>query len=141
RNYRVRKVDATTGVITTVAGTGASGHAGDGGPATSALLSNVHGVAVDSAGRLFLSDDVYIRRVDTAGVITGIAGNGNGFAGDGGPATAALFSSPRGVAVDSPGNVYIADAQNSRVRRIAEPSGIVTTVAGSGAPGFFGDGA
>ena len=129
-NSRIRKVD-TTGVITTVAGTGSygslGGFGGDGGPAVSALLNYPRGVAVDGAGNLYIADtgNHRIRKVDSSGVITTIAGTGESdFGGDGGPAIAARLDSPRGVATDSAGNVYIADTGNSRIR-ILTPTGYV----------------
>jgi subtilase family serine protease len=143
-NRRVRRVDAVTGVITTVAGDGNTGFSGDGGPATSASFSAPSGVAVDSVGNLFIADDANqrVRRVDAAtGVITTVAGNGTqGFSGDGGPATGASLSSPENVAVDSEGNLFIADLANHRVRRVDAVTGVITTVAGNGTAGFSGDG-
>jgi uncharacterized protein (TIGR03437 family) len=127
-NSRVRKV--SNGVITTVAGGGAS--LGDNGPATSALLSSPVGVALDSAGNLYIADaaDNRIRKVSN-GVITTVAGNGTpGFGSDNGPATSAELHEPAGVAVDSAGNLYIADTQNNRIREVSH--GIIATVAGGG---------
>jgi len=139
-NNRVRKV-APGGVISTVAGNGIPGFSGDGGPATSAQLSDPSGVAVDSAGNLFIADLVNnrIRMVTTGGVISTVAGNGSfGFSGDGGPAIDAQFNYPSGVAVDTAGNLYIADRGNSRVRKVT--GGVISTVAGNGNFGFSGDG-
>jgi hypothetical protein len=145
---RVHKVAAATGIITTVAGTGGAGLSGDGGPATSASLGP-SSVAVDAAGNLFIADlgNHRVRRVDAAtGIITTVAGSGpsgfgdGGFAGDGGPATSARLSSPRSVAVDVAGNLFIADSVNKRVRKVAAATGIITTVAGPGTFGFSGDG-
>jgi sugar lactone lactonase YvrE len=135
-NNRVRRVDATTGVITTVAGNGSSGYAGDGGPATAAALNGPFGVAVDAQGNLYIADtgNNRIRRVDAAtGVITTVAGDGtNRFGGDGGPAVNASLSSPRGVAVDAAGNLFLTDTFNSRIRRVDVGTGVITTVAGNG---------
>src|SRR5258708_7626111 len=115
-NYRIRKVSG--GVITTVAGNGTYGYSGDNGPATSAQISSVYGVAVDSTGNLYIADanNFRIRKV-SSGVITTVAGNGTpGYSGDNGPATSAQISYPYGVAVDSTGNLYIADTGNNRIR-------------------------
>jgi sugar lactone lactonase YvrE len=132
-NGRIRRVN-TTGTITTVAGNGTTDYSGDGGPATSASLSFPQGVAVDSAGNLFIADswNNRIRLVDTAGMITSVAGNGMaGFGGDGGPATSASLLFPSGVAVDGAGNLFIADNGNSLIRRV-DTAGMITTVAGGG---------
>jgi sugar lactone lactonase YvrE len=143
-NNRIRRVDTTTGIITTVAGNGTEGHSGDGGPATSSELYFPYGVAVDSYGNLLIADSLnsVIRRVDaTTGIITTVAGNGTGgHSGDGGPATAAQLLWPRGVAVDSSGDLFIADMGNNRIRGINAIAGIITTVAGNGLDGFGGDG-
>ena len=139
-NLNIRKVD-TSGIITTVAGNGIQGYGGDGGPATEASFIPYY-IAVDSSGNLFITDygNLRIRKVDTSGIITTVAGNGKlGFSGDGGPATEASLFWPRGVAVDSSGNLYIADGANDRIRKV-DISGIITTVAGSETPGFSGDG-
>jgi uncharacterized protein (TIGR03437 family) len=133
----IRKV--SHGVITTVAGNGTPGFSGDNGPATSAQLNTPLGVAVDSAGSVYIADrnNHRIRKV-SGGVITTVAGNGTqGFSGDNGPATSAELNYPGGVAVDSTGNVYIADNYNQRVRKVS--GGVITTVAGNGTVGFSGD--
>jgi RHS repeat-associated protein len=122
-NYRIRKVD-TSGIITTVAGNGVDGYGGDGGPATAAKLSLPDGVAVDAAGNIYIADqwNQRIRKVDTRGIITTIAGNGvDGYGGDGGPATTAKLCYPSKVAVDTAGNIYIADHCNDRIRKVASP--------------------
>ena len=140
-NNRIRKVD-TSGIITTVAGNGTFGFSGDGGPATSASLRNPQRVVLDSAGNLFIVDlsNNRIRKVDTSGIITTVAGDGIfGFSGDGGPATSASLRNPTGVALDSAGNLFIADLSNFRIRKV-DTSGIITTVAGDGSSGFSGDG-
>jgi sugar lactone lactonase YvrE len=141
-NGQVRKLD-TDGIISTVAG--AFIHQGaplrDGGPATEAQISP-EDVAVDAAGNLYIADyfNHRIRKVDTAGIISTVAGNGSaGFSGDGGPATAAQIGRPAGVAVDSQGNLYIADNENYRVRKV-DGAGTITTFAGTGTKGTSGDG-
>ena len=136
---RVRKIDPV-GLISTIAGNGTPGWSGDGGPADLAQLSAPEGIALDAQGDLFIADTANgrIRKV-SSGVITTFAGNGtSGFSGDGSPATKAEFIVPLGLAVDSRGNLYIADAGNNRVRQINLAGGI-TTIAGSGDVGYSGD--
>jgi hypothetical protein len=119
-NGRIRKVDNATGIITTIAGNGSLGYSGDGGPATKAALTNPYGVAVDSAGNIYISDydNARIRRVDTNGTIQTIAGNGShAYNGDGGPATAAGLGS-LSIEVDSSGALYLGDLPNGRFRKI-----------------------
>jgi len=140
-NNRIRKVDSS-GVISTVAGNGAYGFSGDGGPATEAMLNEPCGVSIDGAGNIYISDtgNYRIRKVDTSGVISTIAGNGsNGFSGDGGPAVQAGLEYVYGTAVDSVGNIYISAPYSSRIRKI-NAMGTITTVAGSGEQGSTGDG-
>jgi sugar lactone lactonase YvrE len=142
-NFRVRRIDARTGTITTVAGTGEPGSVGDGGPATQAQLSFPAGLALDAAGNLFIADSLFIRHVDVrTGVITTVAGTRvlRSLPGDGGPATQAKLGLPEGLALDASGNLFIADRQNHRIRRIEARTGIITTVAGTGERGFSGDG-
>jgi sugar lactone lactonase YvrE len=137
----VFKMDAS-GTVIRVAGGLRYGYAGDGGPATLAQLSRPQGLAVDRAGNLYIADtqNNAIRKVLPNGVIVTIAGNGSwGFSGDGGPATSAQLATPSGVAVDSSGNLFISDSSNSRVRKVAS-TGIITTLAGNGTPGYPGDG-
>ena len=139
-NNLIRKVD-TNGTITSVAGNGATGYSGAGGSATSASIPFPFGVAVDTANNLYFSLTLnnVICKVDNAGTLTTLGGTDgiNGATGDGGPATAALFDTPWGIAVDLPGNVYITDNANQRIRMI-NTAGIVTRVAGTSS-GFFGD--
>ena len=155
-NYRIRKVNIN-GVITTVAGNGKTTYeaavfgggnfypgcfSGDGGLATSASLNIPQGVAVDAFGNLFIADtgNYRIRKVNVNGVITTVAGNGtNGYSGDGGLATSASLNIPQGVAVDAFGNLFIADTDNYRIRKV-DVNGVITTVAGNGYPGYSGDG-
>ncbi len=141
QNNRIRKV-TPAGVITTVAGSGQKGFSGDGGPATAAALSSPTGLAIDAAGNLYISDSENnrVRKVTPAGIISTVAGTGQrGYSGDGGQAVAAALNWPTGLAVDSTGNLYIADMANARIRKVS-PAGIISTVAGSGQPGFGGDG-
>ena len=143
-SHRVRRIDATTEIITTVAGVGIQGYGGDGGSALSALFDSPEGLAVDASGNLYLSDthNQRIRRVDVAnGTITTIAGTGSfGYAGDSGASAAARLALPRGLSVDSQGNIYIADSANHRVRRIDVATGEISTIAGDGTQGFAGVG-
>jgi sugar lactone lactonase YvrE len=139
---RVRKI-TPAGIISTVAGTGVAGFSGDDGPATAAKLNGPWGLAVDATGNLFIadSDNHRVRRVDTAGVMTTIAGYGfEGYNGDGNFAIFSGLAHPLGVAVDGTGNVWIADTRNDRIRRVST-GGIISTVAGTGVRGFSGDGA
>ncbi len=140
-NYRVRKVNPQ-GIITTFAGAGQAGYSGDGGPATQARIEAPEGLIVDRAGNLYIADSAnnVVRRVDTSGMISTFAGTGQGgYSGDNGQARQARLSSPRGVAADASGNVYISDAGNDRIRRV-DPNGIITTIAGNGQAGYNGDG-
>lgn len=129
--------------ITTVAGTGTQGYAGDGGPATAATLNNPFDVAFDADGNMIFSDTFnhVLRRVDAhTGVITTIAGTGTrGFSGDGGPATGAELNEPYGVVIDRTGNIFFADRLNRRVRRL-DTGGTITTLAGDGGGKYHGDG-
>ncbi len=140
-NQRVRSV-SLDGVITTVAGNGTETFNGDGGPATQAGLGYPGGLAVGQDGNIYIADTLHsrIRRVDTEGTITTIAGNGIvGFSGDGNLATNAALDEPDGVTVGPDGNIYIVDTDNNRVRRVGV-DGVITTVAGNGTAGFSGDG-
>ncbi|HKE22357.1 MAG TPA: hypothetical protein VKB88_08205 [Bryobacteraceae bacterium] len=123
----------SNGVVTAVAGNGTPGFSGDNGPATSAQLNGASGLAIDSAGNLYVADtnNNVIRKV-SAGIITTVAGKGTrGFSGDNGPATSAELNSPYGIAVDTAGNLYIADTNNNVIRKVS--AGVITTVAGGGA--------
>jgi sugar lactone lactonase YvrE len=137
--HTVRKVDRH-GTITTLAGTGEAGFSGDGGPATKAQLDVPFAVAADREGNLYITDEnnYRIRKVDEEGIITTFAGTGEGgYSGDGSPATSAQLRDPGGLAFDAQGNLYVADYTS--VRKI-DPSGTITTVAGTGQLGFSGDG-
>jgi sugar lactone lactonase YvrE len=152
-NQVIRRIDPS-GVISTVVGVyhpvddGASDEqcppdfSGDGGPATKAKLSCPHSVAIDDAGNLYVADsgNNRIRKVDGSGTITTIAGTGKfSSGGDGGPATEAGLQSPKGIAFDLAGNLLVADSGNNQIRKI-DPGGTITTIAGTGEPGYSGDG-
>ncbi len=129
-------------VINTLAGTGSAGYSGDGGAATAAAITTPSGVAVDASGSIYFSDPVnsVIRKVTTAGAISTVAGTGtSGYNGDGIAATAAQLYAPKGITFDASGNMYFADQLNQRIRKI-DVSGTISTVAGSGYQGFWGDG-
>ncbi len=139
-NARVRKV-AANGTITTLAGTGVAGFSGDGGPATSAQLNLPYGLAVDSTGAVYVADlgNNRVRKITPGGTISTVAGNGAMLsAGDGGAATAASLMSPRNLAIDASGNLYISEFDGHRVREVA-PTGTITTIAGTGVAGYSGD--
>jgi sugar lactone lactonase YvrE len=140
-NSAVRKITAG-GIISTYAGTGTAGLAGDGAAATSALLDHPIGLALDSTGRLYIADtnNSQIRMVAADGTISTVAGTGvAGTVGDGGPAINALLNRPQGIAFDATGNLYIADTANHLIRKVTT-DGTITTVAGNGNPAFSGDG-
>lgn len=142
-SHVIRKVAASTGVITTYAGNGTQGYTGDGGPATGAELDPAY-IAFDSSGNLYISDatDGVVRKVTSlTGMISTIAGTGHsGYTGDGGPAIGARLWSPFGVALDTAGNLFIADQGGTAIRRIAASTGIIATIAGNGIANFSGDG-
>ena len=129
-NSRIRKVEAATGTISTIAGTGRLGFGGDGGPATEAMLGHPEGVAVDAAGNVFIADPVSfrIRKVDACtGTITTIAGTGMiGNSGDGGPATEARLGALSNVAIAGDGRIYFSDRLNHRIRVLIPDSGSVS---------------
>ena len=143
RNNRIRKVTRSTGVISTVAGTGTRGYSGDNGLATIATLKFPVRVAVDAEGNIYIADSSNncIRMVTkSTGVITTVAGTGTrGYSGDNGLATIADITYPGGIAVDASGNVYIADSYNNRIRMVTKSTGVITTVAGNGAESYSGD--
>jgi uncharacterized protein YjdB len=141
QGYEIRKVTAS-GIISTIAGTGILGSSGDGIPATSAAINHCWGVAVDGSGNVYFADryNHKIRKVNTSGIISTVAGNGTaGFSGDGSAATAAQLNQPLDITFDLNGNMYVTDGSNNRVRKI-DPSGIINTIAGNGTGGFAGDG-
>jgi sugar lactone lactonase YvrE len=142
-NHRVRKVNVSTGLVSTVAGNGSVGFSGDGGIATLAKLAYPIGVAVDRLGNVYIVDGQSnrVRKVNvTNGIITTIAGNGtNGYSGDGGLATSANLNCNYGITVDANRNLYIPDGKNNRVRKVNASNGIISTIVGSGTPGYAGD--
>lgn len=138
---RIWKVDIT-GIASIVAGTGYSGSSGDGGPATAAEINYPTGMAFDTSGNLYFVENNRgkVRKINTAGIITTIAGTGTpGYSGDGGPATNAMLNFPNDVIVDTSGNVFVADTYNNKIRKI-DPSGIISTYAGNGTNTYTGDG-
>jgi len=143
-NHCIRRVNAKTGVITNVAGTGERGFGGDGGPATAALLNEPYGVVVDRGGKIFFADRLNrrVRKIDTAGRISTLAGDGSGkYSGDGGPAAIAGLAEPNGLALDKAQiRLFIADVADHRVRLVDLTSGIISTFAGTGEAKHDGDG-
>lgn len=140
-NRRVRKI-TPAGVISTVAGNGTFGFNADGNAATAGGLVDVYRVAVDTAGNMYLPEyqSHRIRKITPAGIISTVVGTGvPGFSGDGGPATAAQINGPVGIALDTAGSIYFTDYGNSRVRKVS-PTGVISTIAGTGDRGFSGDG-
>ncbi len=147
RNYCIRKI-TPAGIISTIAGTpGVYGYSGDGGPATAAKFYYAGGLAIDRIGNIYVAEqwNNRLRKIDTFGIITTIAGNGpigygmGGYGGDGGPATSAQLNFASSVTLDTAGNIYFGDEKNHRIRKI-NTLGIITTFAGTGSPGFSGDG-
>lgn len=144
-NNRIRKVDLSTGIISTVVGTGLAGFSGDGGSAATAKLNGPYGITFDNLGNMFIGDqfNYCVREVNkTTNIITTVAGIGtvSGFSGDGGAATSATLSAAASVAVGPTGNIYIADTYNQRIRKVTKSTGIITTIAGTGIGGYNGDG-
>jgi len=142
-NNRIRKITVATGIITTVAGNGATGYSGDGTPATNAEFNGPCGLYLDKAGNIYIGDynNNVVRKVDAiTGIITTIAGDTiAGYSGDSGPATNAEIDGPSQVFADNTGNIFIADQWNHAIRRVDATTGIITTIAGNGTPGYTGD--
>jgi sugar lactone lactonase YvrE len=140
-NRRIRRVDATTGLITTVAGNGQQGSAGDGGPATAAQIGTPRGVVADGAGNLYVADNrnQLVRKVDGSGIITTVAGGGSDAVTDGAAATAVALNQPWEIAVDGTGNLFIADVGLNQILKVSL-AGTISIVAGTGTAGFSGDG-
>lgn len=133
-NFKIRKVDASTGIITTIAGTGIKGLSGDNGPATNAQLYFPHGIVIDKVGNFYFADrgNGRIRKINTSGIISTVAGTTDGYSGDGGPATAAQLGGVIGLVADSSGNLIFSDNGNDYIRRVNMSTGIITTIAGVG---------
>ena len=141
-NHRICRVDARTGIISTIAGTGERGFAGDGGPATEAQLNEPYGVVVDPTGRVFFADRLNrrVRMIDRRGMIATLAGDGSGkYSGDGGPAPTAGLAEPNGLALAGE-RLFIADVADHRVRVVDLLTGTIDTFAGTGAARHDGDG-
>ena len=143
-NHCIRRVDRETGVIATIAGTGAEGYSGDGGPATEATFNQPYSLQVDGKSDVYVVDrlNYVIRKIDAAtGIITTIAGTGEqAYGGDGRPAVQAKFREPNDCFLDGRGGLLIADVQDQRIRRLDLETGIITTFAGNGAKERVGDG-
>ena len=142
---RIRRIDAASGIITTVAGSTSWGFAGDGGPAGAAQFNGISYLALDHSGNLYLSDSYNnrVRRIDAStGIVTTVAGTGisSGSLGDGGPATAASLGRPDGLAFDPSGNLLIGDTSHYRIRKVNLDTGVITTIAGNGTYGYSGNG-
>ena len=140
---RVRKVTASTGIITTIAGNGQTGWWGDGGLAINAQMNSPEGVCADTFGNVYIAEfgNNKVRKIDSAGIITTVVGTGvQGFSGDGGPAIDAQLYGPNGICLDASGNLYITDEFNQRIRKVDALTGIITTIAGNGSADYSGDG-
>jgi streptogramin lyase len=135
-NNRIRMVSASSGIMTTIAGTDSAAYSGDGGLATFAALNGPWGVAVDASGNVYVADyfNSVVRKVTvSSGIISTLAGTGTaGFGGDEGLSTSALLAYPAGIAIDASGNVYISDSSNNCIRKVTALTGVISTVAGTG---------
>ena len=144
RQHRIRRMDARTGIITLVAGTGEGGYAGDGGAALDAVINQPYGLAVDENGDMYFAQrfDPVVRKIDgQTGIISTVAGTGEfGYSGDGGPGGKAMLREPNDLYLDGRGGLLIADIQDQRIRRVDLMTGIITTFAGTGDKSRVGDG-
>ena len=144
RQHRIRQMDARTGIITLVAGTGEAGYSGDGGPALNAVINQPYGLAVDGNGDMYFSQrfDPAVRKIDgRTGIISTVAGTGEfGYSGDGGPGNEAMLREPNDLYLDGKGGLLIADIQDQRIRRVDLATGIIATFAGTGEKSRAGDG-
>ena len=141
-NHCIRRIALSTGVITTVAGTGMPGNTGDGGPATAARLRNPTDIVLDGEGNLYIADqnNNKVRWVNALGTMATLAGTGTlGYSGDGGAATNAMLKKPYGVALDAVGRLYICDTDNHRIRQVTLSNGLIQTIAGTGVAGYNGE--
>ncbi len=142
-NQRIRKIDHSTGIITTIAGTGIGGYSGDSGLATNAQLFLPSGIIIDTNDNIYIADagNMVVRKIDaTTNVITTFAGNGTmGSSGDNGPAINAELNGPGGLCFDKFGNIIIADEHNNKIRKVNINTGVITTIAGTGTQGYSGD--
>jgi sugar lactone lactonase YvrE len=143
-NNRIRRVDAVTAIITTIAGNGSAGYSGNGVPANQAMVSTPNGLAIDGAGNIYFADtgNNVIRRIDAfSSIITTVAGTpmNEGFTGDGGLATAARLDFPEAISFDAAGDLIISDTGNNAVREVDAVTGIIRTIAGTGTAGYSGD--
>ena len=144
RQHRIRRMDARTGIITLVAGTGKGGYSGDGGPALDADINQPYGLAVDVNGDIYIAQrfDPAVRKIDgRTSIISTVAGTGEfGYSGDGGPGNEAMLREPNDLYLDGRGGLLIADIQDQRIRRVDLATGIITTFAGTGEKSRAGDG-
>jgi len=142
-NHRIRKIDSTTRIITTAAGTGVASYTGDGGPGAAATFNTPQRIALDPSGNLYVADTLNhaIRRIDPAQRVTTVLGTGTpGSSGDGGNGVLGTINTPRGVSVDGSDTLYVSDTGSNRVRSLNLRTGIISPVAGSGSTGYSGDG-
>ena len=144
RHHRIRRMDARTGIITLICGTGEPGYAGDGGPAADAVINQPYGLAIDGNGDIYFAQrfDPAVRKIDgRTGIITTVAGTGEfGYSGDGGPGNEAMLREPNDLCLDRRGGLLIADVQDQRIRRVDLATGIITTFAGTGEKSRDGNG-